>query len=309
MDVNKTNSFQCLAALDDLDYIPLNSVAEDILYGSIKGALEHIGKAYAKAVINNLCNLNLLSEREILTNCDLFEDSMYRLFGHGAVSVISKVKVLALSHAVMEEKSDLTIPEILNPSLTINGILNEIRRIEALDFVQKMASYNHIALLYSHKDFLNKVLSKYFSQNEAPRALLSENPHFYNHLNLTSSVSYNKLFGTITGQIKENSLIKIKEWIEEVRSTNTSNVPIRIAEDDATWWIKNGHTRALASIEQALCKSLPPCTSVLCAFDISKISSKELSTMKSIIGSHDYVITEEPSFTVYKFGKPAFRNE
>jgi hypothetical protein len=302
------NQFQCLATLDDLDFIPLNSMAEDVLYLSTKSALEQIGKSYAKAVIKNICDLNRLSEREILTNCDLFEDSMYRLFGRGAASVISRVKVLALSHAVMEGKSDLTIPEILDPSLTINGILNEIRRIEALDFVQKMSSYNHIALLYSQKEFLNKVLSKYF-ETEAPRALLSENSEIYNHLNLTTSVSYNNLLGTVKEQTRENSLTRIKKWIDSFRSINTSKVPVRIAEDDATWWVKNGHIKTLTAIEQVLSKSLPSRTSILCAFDISKITSKELSSMKSVIGAHDYVIIEEPSFTVYKFGKPIFRDE
>ena len=72
-----------------------------------------------------------MSEREILTNYDLFEDSMYRLFGHGAVSITNKVKVLAMRHSLMDHKSSLTIPEIVDPALTINDILNEIRLIEA----------------------------------------------------------------------------------------------------------------------------------------------------------------------------------
>jgi len=59
----------------------------------------------------------------------------------------------------MEHKSNLTIPEIVDPALTINDVLNEIRRVEALDFVHKMASH-HIALLYSHMDSLMKILSE-----------------------------------------------------------------------------------------------------------------------------------------------------
>ncbi len=152
MNLKGKKNFQCLTALDDLDYIPLDSISDDILYRSIKESLEQVGKAYSKAVIDHICRINRLSEREILTNCDLFEDSMYRLFGHGAVSIINKVKVLALRHSLMEHKSNLTIPEIVDPALTINDVLNEIRRIEALDFVHKMASHNHIALLYSHRD-------------------------------------------------------------------------------------------------------------------------------------------------------------
>jgi hypothetical protein len=306
---NRSKNFQCLTVLGDLDFFPLDSISENILYRSIKQSLEQVGIAYSKAVINHICNLNRLSEREILTNCDLFEDSMYKLFGHGAVSVINKVKVLTLRTALMEQKSDLTVTEIPAPSLTINDVLNEIRRIEALDFVRKMASYNHLALLYSKKDFLNEVLSEYFSHKDAPKALLSEDPDNHIHLDLTSSISYEELFGIIKGEVGEDAFIKMRNWIEQVRTTHKSKLPIRIAEDDATWWIRNGYTRALTSIERSLCKKMPECTSILCAFDVSKLAPYQLSTMKSIIGAHDYVILQEPSFTVYKSGKPTFRYE
>ena len=118
MNLKGKKNFQCLTALDDLDYIPLDSISDDILYHSVKESLEQVGKAYSKAVIDHICRINRLSETEILTNCDLFEDSMYRLFGHGAVSIINKVKVLALRRSLIEHKSILTIPEIVDPALT-----------------------------------------------------------------------------------------------------------------------------------------------------------------------------------------------
>ena len=70
------NSSQCLTLLDDLEYFALDSISDDILYRSIKVSLEAVGKTYAKAVIDHICHINRLSEREILTNCELFEDSM-----------------------------------------------------------------------------------------------------------------------------------------------------------------------------------------------------------------------------------------
>jgi len=112
----------------------------------------------------------------------------------------------------MEHKSNLTIPEIVDPALTINDVLNEIRRVEALDFVHKMASHNHIALLYSHRDSLMKILSEYFIPNDTPKALLSENPGSYSHLDLTNSISYNELFGPMTGPLKEEAVFRLQNW-------------------------------------------------------------------------------------------------
>ncbi len=89
MTINPKKNFQCLSVLDDLDYFALDSISEEILYRSIKESLATVGKAYSKAVIDHVCAVNRLSEREVLTNCDLFEDSIYRLFGRGAISIIN----------------------------------------------------------------------------------------------------------------------------------------------------------------------------------------------------------------------------
>jgi hypothetical protein len=304
------NGSQFLTFLDDLQYVALDSRAEDILYCSIKGALGKVGKAYSSAVINHICKLTRMSEREVLSNCDLFEDSLYRLFGHGAKPVITDVKAIAMERALMEHRLNLTIPEILDTSLTIYDVLNEIRSIEAVDFIHKMAAYSHMAFLYSNKDSLTKILTEFFSPTDAPRVLLSENPRGYNYLSLSSAISYNELFGPVSALIKDDFIIKTQDWIKGICAANKSKTSTtRIAEDDGTWWIRNGHTRALASLERLLCKELPENASILSAFDVSKLNSKELITMKSIIRCHDYVIIEEPFFSVYKSGRRTFRED
>lgn len=141
------------------------------------------------------------------------------------------------------------------------------------------------------------------------RLFLSENPKDYVLFDLSSSISYKELFGPITIPVKEDALAKMQGWIDGICATNKSNTSTRIAEDDATWWIRNGYIQGLTFLERSLCKELPENTSILCAFDISKLNPKQLGAMKSIIGSHDHVIIEEPSHTVYKFGKSAFRYE
>jgi hypothetical protein len=312
MNPNVTKNYLFLKTLDDLDFIPLDSIAEHVLYNSIKQSLEQVGIAYSKAVIDHMCRMNGLSEREILTNCDLFEDSIYRLFGHGAISLINKVKVTALRTAILANKSDLTVPQILDPSLTLNDILREIRRIEALDFVNKMASYNQIAFLYSTEDSLSTVLAEYFGPKDVPKALLSENVGKYDQFNLSASISYRDLFRTSSDKLKGDAVTQLHDWLSQVRVTSTKSqsfTPTRFAEDDATWWIRNGHTRTFISIEQSARKEAPARTSILCAFNVSKLSVKELGTMKSVIQYYDYVIIEEPTFVVYKLTRPAFRHE
>jgi hypothetical protein len=312
MNPNSTKNYQFLKTLDGLDFIPVESTAEIVLYNSIKESLQEIGIAYSKAVIDHICKFSGLSEREILTNCDIFEDSMYRIFGHGAISIINRVKATALRIAVTENKSDLTVPQILDPSLTLDDILREIRSIEALDFINKMAPYNHLALLYSREDSLTKILAEYFGPKDTPKVLLSENPGKYSRIALSGTISYGELFGTVSDRIETDKGGRIQDWLSQVRIRSihpNSNVPARFAIDDATWWIRNGFTRGLTLLEQSLCKKLPNNTSILCAFDISKLNPKQLGTIKSIMRYHDYVIIEEPAFAVYKLNKPHHRNE
>jgi hypothetical protein len=311
-NTRNTRTTQFLKTLDDLDFVPYDSIAENVLYQSIKRCLEQVGIAYSKAVINHICNLKGLSEREILTNCDLFEDAMYRLFGHGAVSVINKVKAVALRTALMEGRSDFTVSEILNPSLTLTDVLSEIRRVEALNFVRKMASYNHIAFLYSKKESLDKMLSVYFKEADGPTAILSEKPGNYTNLNLSGSISHRDLFSTPCTHNSEEPINKLRNWLGQLSSTpskTSATSPARFAEDDATWWIRNGKSTNLKALKRSMCENMPDMTSVLCAFDITRLTPSQLGTMKAVIKSHDYVIIEEPSFVVYRSNKPIFRHE
>ena len=310
MTPHSPQTLQFLKTMDDLDFVPYDSIAENVLYHSIKQSLEQVGIAYSKAIITHMCNLKCLSEREILTNCDLFEDAMYRLFGHGAISIINKVKAIALATAVMENRSNLTVSEILNPSLTINDVLNEIRRIEALNFVHKMSSYNHIAFLYTKKESLDKILSAYFGKSNSPTVILSEDTDRYANLNISRSISYGELFPTPCTKLEEEPMKRLQNWLGQLKSETAMKncaVPIKFAEDDATWWIRNDHSSSLVGIEQAICKNMPEMTSILCAFNISKLSSVQLGTMNSVIKSHDYVITEEPCFAVFRANKPTLR--
>jgi hypothetical protein len=123
------------------------------------------------------------------------------------------------------------------------------------------------------------------------------------------NISYDKLLNETS---KERAKERLAAWIGHVHSFNRSKrLPTRIAEEDATLWLKNGFSPDEdLQVEQML--SSHTCDnnmSILCAFDISKIAESDInSLMKSIISAHDCVILDEPP-VVYTRVTRSIRNK
>ena len=95
----KTN-VKCLNILDELGYLPVASKADQVLYDSVKEAFKIIGKMAYNALLDRACSIHGLSERELLTNYDLFEKSLYEIFGKFSFVLLRALKKEMLIHAV-----------------------------------------------------------------------------------------------------------------------------------------------------------------------------------------------------------------
>jgi predicted transcriptional regulator YheO len=88
-----------------------------------------------------------VSEGELLMNYDLLEKSLYNLLGKGAEVILHDLKRELLVQAIMIDPN-ITISEIVNPRLVVGDILKRIHAVEAVEFVRKIFSYNHILSLH-----------------------------------------------------------------------------------------------------------------------------------------------------------------
>jgi hypothetical protein len=296
-------SLRYMSILDDLRYLPTVYVSDRALHDSIKHSLDSIGKSYSNALLRNMCLLYGLSENELLTNYDLFERSFHRLLGKAGHPIIGSIKAAMLRYAIMNG-SEFTVTEIQDPKLTVGHVLKHIQDTETLDFVRNVPSCEHIALLYTNETAKNKVLSEFFhpqtGDHEAPPlGLISIKSPKKLSADLFN-ISYNELFNETS---KKRAKERLAAWIGHVHSFNKSQrFPTRIAEEDATLWLKEGFSpHEDLQLEQMF--NTHTCDnnmSIICAFDISKIAESDInSMMKSIISAHDYVILDEP-FVVYR---------
>ena len=55
-------------------------------------SIERLGESASKALLDHICSINELSEKELLTNYDLLEKSLYRVLRKGAEVILRDLK-------------------------------------------------------------------------------------------------------------------------------------------------------------------------------------------------------------------------
>ncbi|HYZ51055.1 MAG TPA: hypothetical protein VE593_09225, partial [Nitrososphaeraceae archaeon] len=168
-------------------YIPASSTAEPILYYCTKRSIEDlVGKELSRVLLYKISSVYKLSEKELLTNYDLLEKSLYKTLGKTANGILRKVRFKILRYAVLVVPG-LTMQDIRNPDISIPDILDRIRKEEILRFVREMPSHEHLALFYKNENLKNEILSAYLDSTSItgtnngrsstfPKGVLSSRP-------------------------------------------------------------------------------------------------------------------------------------
>jgi hypothetical protein len=292
--------------LDELGYFPLSSKSEAILYDAAKKSIERLGGSASKALLDHICSINGLSEKELLTNYDLFEKSLYRVLRKGAEVILHYLKRELLVQAILIDPN-ITISDIRNPRLAVGDILKRIRVVEALEFVRKIPSHKHIAFLYRDENSKDDILAAFFDTQitgKATKGLLSSNKPTNDEL---SFMSYKEL---LQEPPREYEVVakKLADWIAKLNTSNKSQqqnntdfTALRIATEDAMWWVRNGFTGYYMGFEKSMGRYLQDSVSVLCGYNISNVSNENIDSknIKTMIAAHDYVILDE-SFVMFR---------
>ena len=308
-------------------YIPAHSRAEPILYYSTKRSIEDlVGKQLSKVLLNKISSVYKLSEKELLTNYDLLEKSLYKILGKTANGIIRKIRSEILRYAVFVIRG-LTIEDIQNPDISIPHILDRIRKEEILRFVREIPSHEHVAIFYKNENLKNEILSAYLDgtstigtndgySSTVSKGVLSSRPqattnnddnntsnnsnYYFNVVsnNISNNNANAVLYGEFLCTNKQKSLKNsLHDWVQGLHSLNSDQtVTIRIANEDATWWLRNCSPDEYVEFQKSLGRHIQDNMSATCAYDISKIDNEYLRTVMS---SHNYIIFDQP-FVIYK---------
>ena len=326
-----------LNVLDKLGYIPVPSKAEHIVSESIKKSFESLfGQATTAVLLNNLSSLYGLSEKELITNYDIFEKSLYKISSYGAKIILVYLKKEVLVKAIASSlASEITEKDIVNPDVGVGDILKKINYYEVIEFVRTILPGMHIIFVHENEDAKYKVLAAFLDESyhqntttvNSPltstiKALISNKQTKFSHIN-------NILYYEDLLRIKKSEIIReIWDWINSFKNESNSDVPkkynnnskeiitqdvivssssyssppaIRIAIEDASWFLANNFRHEFLSVEEIIKKYISTftSTSILCVYKISNIISgyndiDEEETIMKIVESHSYVILENP---------------
>jgi hypothetical protein len=112
----------------------------------------------SKYLLDHLCSISGFSEAELLMYYDLLEKSLFKVLGE---LLVCNLKRELLVQVVLTDPN-ITISEIRNPLLDVGDILKRIHAVEVVEFVRKIPSHSHIALLYTNDNSKDKMLAAYF---------------------------------------------------------------------------------------------------------------------------------------------------
>lgn len=215
--------------------------------------------------------------------------------------LVLKKKLLA--QAILNG-SNLTVREIINPKFSIDDILKKVNDSVVLKFITSIPSHEHILFLYSNESSKDELLSVFFSSGKnvlVHPALLSVKPSD-THLPKKSKF-YDGLFEELSLAAGKSEL---KERLHDWKSkpplfvnSRKKNILARIAQRDATFWLEKGYSSELIFLERSIGKYITEDLTVLCGYNISKLSEKHFNMLLGmVISCHGYVIIDEP-FRVY----------
>ena len=324
----------CLTLLDKLGYIPVSSKAEHIVSESIKKSLEGLfGHVATVVLLHHLASFYGLSEKELTTNYDIFEKSLSKISAYGAKIILKDIRKEMLIETIKSSTgSEITEQDILNPDIGIREIINKIGYDEIAKFVHAMPPGEHINLVYKNEDTKDKVLSSFLSSESYHDEIVNNRITSIRGLITTKLTKFNYIkdilyYEDLSLAVEKSEIInKLWDWMIRLRSKNYSTIfkegrdkeivryedkdimassCVRVAIEDAAWFLLNNFTFEFLSFEKIIKKYLDEDKhiSVLCTYKISDISGSSDDMLMKIIETHHYVILENP-LMIYKSTKP-----
>jgi hypothetical protein len=140
--------------LENSGYIYRNQKTDIVIREIILNVLNRIGKSYSKALVYQICSLYGLSQNELLSNYELFENSLTRVLGKTGYPIILRIKKELLKYLIMT-KFEISIKDILDPSFNVPHLIDKLSEFYNYQLISEYLNNNkrnHMILLSNNDD-------------------------------------------------------------------------------------------------------------------------------------------------------------
>ena len=299
--------------IENSGYIYRNQKTDIVIRDIILNVLNRIGKYYSKALIYQICSLYGLSQNELLSNYELFENSLTRVLGKTGYPIILRIKKELLKYLILN-KFEISTKDILDPSFNVPQIIDKLSESYNYQLISENLNNkrNHMILLSSNDDkHIEKIITNLvqisksrdikrvvivlhdqFDEKRYFRSVPDIDIYYMNDI-FSSSSSFENFF-------KHNNKIDLINF----EQFNNTNIQVFCFIDIQILRQFNNY-KILKILEDKFEQlyNLNEIIQICCIYDVSNFYTKEyeIKLLRDFINHHNMVIIDEPLVMYQKF--------
>jgi hypothetical protein len=301
--------------IENSGFVYRNQTTDTLVKDIVLNVLNRIGKSYSKALIYQICSLYGLSQNELLSNYELFENSLTRVLGKTGYPIILRIKKELLKYLIMN-KFDIKIKDILDPSFNVLHIIDKLSESYNYQLISENLNNNkrnHMILLSNNDDkHIQKIITNLvqisknirnikrvvivlhdqFDEKRYFRSVSDIDIYYVNDIISSYSSSTDKFFKLDDNYNNNNNinLINFEQF-------DNSNIQIFCFIDIQILNQLNNY-KILKILEEKFKKlyNLNELVQICCIYDVSNFYAKEyeIKLLRDFINHHNIVIVDEP---------------
>jgi hypothetical protein len=306
--------------IENSGFIYRNQTTDIVVKDIVLNVLNKIGKSYSKALIYQICSLYGLSQNELLSNYELFENSLTRVLGKSGYPIILRIKKELLKYLIMN-KFEIKIKDILDPSFNVLHIIDKISESYNYQLISENLNNNkrnHMILLSNNDDkHIQKIITNLvqisknirnikrvvivlhdqFDEKRYFRSVSDIDIYYVNDIVSSYSSSTGKFFKLDDNYNNNINLINLEQF-------DNSNIQIFCFIDIQILNQLNNY-KILKILEDKFEKlyNINELIQICCIYDVSNFYAKEyeIKLLRDFINHHNIVIVDEPLIMYQKF--------
>ena len=304
--------------IENSGFIYRNQITDIVIRDIILNVLNRIGKYYSKALIYQICSLYGLSQNELLSNYELFENSLTRVLGKTGYPIILRIKKELLKYLILN-KFEISTKDILDPSFNVPQIIDKLSESYNYQLISENLNNkrNHMILLSSNDDkHIEKIITNLvqisksirdikrvvvvlhdqFDEKRYFRSVPDIDIYYMNDI-FSSSSSSSSSVEEFFKHNNKNDLINFEQF-------NNTNIQVFCFIDIQILRQFNNY-KILKILEDKFEQlyNLNEIIQICCIYDVSNFYTKEyeIKLLRDFINHHNMVIIDEPLVMYQKF--------